>query len=201
MRVVHVCRKPLSEGTVAKNTLKHGTGALNLGGSRIEFEDGLNMGAQQRQQASGGQTAVGGAFGAESLVGQVIPTYKPGGRWPANMVLQHLPGCQQVGSRTEPGVVINRWDDGMKPFGDGAGSPFTSSQGRSQEVPDWVCQPGCPVAELDKDTGNLPTQKSRARPQESNKKDDTLFGSWKGRSTEYLGGASRFFKQVGGSSE
>jgi hypothetical protein len=35
MKVIHVLRKPLSEGTVAKNVLKHGTGGLNIDKSRL----------------------------------------------------------------------------------------------------------------------------------------------------------------------
>ena len=36
MRVIHVLRKPLSESTVAANTLKHGTGGLNIDASRSQ---------------------------------------------------------------------------------------------------------------------------------------------------------------------
>ena len=36
-------RKPLSEKTVAKNVLKHGTGAINIDGSRIGTSGGSNM--------------------------------------------------------------------------------------------------------------------------------------------------------------
>ena len=36
-RMIHVLRKPLSEGTVASNVLKHGTGGLNIDASRISF--------------------------------------------------------------------------------------------------------------------------------------------------------------------
>ena len=35
MRIIHVLRKPLSEGTVASNVLKHGCGGLNIDASRI----------------------------------------------------------------------------------------------------------------------------------------------------------------------
>ena len=34
MRVIHVLRKPLSEKTVAANTLKHGVGGLNIDGGK-----------------------------------------------------------------------------------------------------------------------------------------------------------------------
>ena len=66
MRVIHVLRKPLSEGTVAANTLKHGTSGLNIDASRHE-----------------------------------------GGRWPANVILQHLDGC---GGVCEPGCPVTRLD-------------------------------------------------------------------------------------------
>jgi hypothetical protein len=35
MRVITVARKPLSETNVARNVLKHGTGALNIDAARI----------------------------------------------------------------------------------------------------------------------------------------------------------------------
>ena len=38
-------RKPLSEGTVAANVLRHGTGALNIDASRIPTGENLNGGA------------------------------------------------------------------------------------------------------------------------------------------------------------
>jgi len=54
--VIVLARRPL-EGTVAKNCLKHGTGALNIEASRVgPSEDG---------------------------------------RWPANTLIQHSPGCEE----------------------------------------------------------------------------------------------------------
>lgn len=35
MKVIHLLRKPLSEKNLASNALKHGTGGLNIDGSRI----------------------------------------------------------------------------------------------------------------------------------------------------------------------
>ena len=75
-------RKPL-DGTVAATVLKHGTGAINIDGCRIAYEDGeVNFDRKQRQQHSEG--AIEGAFGAASLIGTEISTYKEAGRWPAN---------------------------------------------------------------------------------------------------------------------
>lgn len=150
MRVVTVARKPLSEGNVAGNVLKHGTGAMNINASRISYgaDEGVDFDKQQVQQADGSQASVTGAFGA-ARVGTSINTYKPNGRWPANLILSHLDGCRVTGTRTEPGYTINRFTDGMKPFGEGAGHAYEGSEVGAQEVLVWECVPGCPVSGLD----------------------------------------------------
>lgn len=78
-----LARKPLT-GTVAANVLQHGTGALNINACRIPMGDEYDPTKIQRQQHSSG--AIDGAFGAASLIGKEIATYKPGGRWPANVM-------------------------------------------------------------------------------------------------------------------
>jgi site-specific DNA-methyltransferase (adenine-specific) len=76
-------RKPL-DGTVAKCFAKHGTGALHIDASRVGYADGeVDFDRKQRQQNSDG--AIEGAFGAASLIGTEIDTYKEAGRWPANV--------------------------------------------------------------------------------------------------------------------
>jgi len=77
-----VARKPLV-GTVAANVLAHGTGALNIDGTRVPHGEDVDLEARQRQQ-------VGEDNGwrlAKTMTGTDIPTYKPGGRWPANVLL------------------------------------------------------------------------------------------------------------------
>jgi site-specific DNA-methyltransferase (adenine-specific) len=83
MEPITVARKPLV-GTVAANVLTHGTGALNIDGTRIPMGDEYDPTKVQRQQNSGG--AIDGAFGAASLIGKEIPTYNAAGRWPANLL-------------------------------------------------------------------------------------------------------------------
>lgn len=78
-----VARKPLT-GTVAANVLEHGTGALNIDGTRVDMGDEYDPTKIQRQQNSVG--AIEGAFGAASLIGKEIPTYNARGRWPANVI-------------------------------------------------------------------------------------------------------------------
>lgn len=165
MRIIHVLRKPLSEGAVAANTLKHGAGGLNIDASRV---------------AGSGS-----------------------GRWPANMILQHLDGCTRTGTRVSSGYKIVRFTDGAKHFGGAVGHPHTvhEQQGALEAV--WECEPGCPVARLDADSlagGMHSAGSSRSAKREAGKTgmfpmdgDGHRFGD--------TGGASRFYKQVGGSDE
>jgi hypothetical protein len=92
MRVITVARKPLSEGTVAANTLKHKTGALNIDASRI--------GEGIVKQATAGRRTVKwgiheGGCSYEKGTGALFTTE---GRWPANLILQHKEGCECVGT-------------------------------------------------------------------------------------------------------
>jgi site-specific DNA-methyltransferase (adenine-specific) len=77
-----VARKPLI-GTVAANVLEHGTGALNIDACRIDMGDEYDPAKMQRQQRSDGSVQ----FGSAGLIGSEISTYKPAGRWPANVAL------------------------------------------------------------------------------------------------------------------
>lgn len=79
-----MARKPLS-GTVAETVLQHGTGAINVDGCRVAHGDDVDLSAVQRQQAEGTGIAVGKGF-VGSIIGNEIRKYKPGGRWPANLI-------------------------------------------------------------------------------------------------------------------
>lgn len=75
-------RKPLSEPTVAKNVLKHGTGGLNIDASRIGTTEKLSIGT-----------------GKSNTYGQASSGNNPGqqhsqGRFPANLVLSHNEDCE-----------------------------------------------------------------------------------------------------------
>ena len=179
MRIIHVLRKPLSEGTVAANTLKHGTGGLNIDATRVAHGSDVNLDAVQRQQSAGGGS-VGNHFGAGSLVGTVIQTYSPAGRWPANVILQHLDGCRGEGTKRVKSDMDfpaqhGRGSTISGPTGHKGQDRLKSRRLQSEEVVNWICEPGCPVARLDAGVVSL------------------NYGN--------TGGASRFYKQVGGSDE
>jgi len=199
MRTIHVLRKPCSRdtGTVAANVLKYGCGGLNIDASRISGGVGY-ADEVARNIASFAQLQ------AKSPGWKNSSPYKPNvdgalkGRWPANVVFQHLDGCKQTGTREEPGYSVNRFTDGAKPFGGGAGHPYESEQVPPSTVPVWDCEPGCPVAALDAQSGimksavALEVKTSRVKGQfvvnatsipGVNQHGDT-------------GGASRYFKQT-----
>jgi DNA modification methylase len=99
-----VARKPLI-GTVAENVLKHGTGALNIDGSRI----GEPLPATTYKQP----VMNGGKYG-DSDAQRIITTVSQG-RWPANVihdgsdeVLAGFPVTTQNGYRANPSTKHNQ---------------------------------------------------------------------------------------------
>jgi len=72
-----VCRKPLSEGTVAANVLRWGVGGINIDGCRVETTDTLSIGSNNRTAAAVnfGMANDKGAQGQHDL-----------GRFPANLI-------------------------------------------------------------------------------------------------------------------
>jgi len=89
MKVVHVLRKPCSEPTVAANVLRHGTGAMNIDGCRVGTT--VETWPKSRSYPFGGEVTYGSKNAPTELTQEA-----PAGRWPANLVLQHLPTCEQA---------------------------------------------------------------------------------------------------------
>ena len=80
---ITVARKPLGEKTVAANVLAHGTGGINVDGCRVPHDDSVNIEAVQRQSVD---SAGGWGMCRTAIAKGEIPMYKPGGRWPANLI-------------------------------------------------------------------------------------------------------------------
>lgn len=217
MKVVHILRKPLI-GSVAENILKHGCGALDIDRTRIGFTGDAD------KWAAGSGGLIYGAYMDGS--GQVYKgeQYKPtqntsqphnGGRWPANLVLQHLPGCHQEGMRRVKGSPTSRtfheaYDgEGVTRFLRGhshPGNQHADADGM-ETVAAWECEPGCPVADLDDQSGERPVSGAAktGRPAVGGQTGGCVvsFGIERGNGTLHndAGGAARFFKQVQSSDE
>ncbi len=79
-----LCRKPLSESTIAKNVLRWGTGGINIDGCRVETDE---LKTFERSAAKlVGDTRTGAACGM--FDGERGFTYQPNtqGRFPANLI-------------------------------------------------------------------------------------------------------------------
>ncbi len=78
-----LARKPI-EGTVANNVLKHGTGGLNIDGTRVEAEPGLAKNWTDRKAPAGFNGDKSGIYGSGKT--DTPSDYTPTGRFPANLI-------------------------------------------------------------------------------------------------------------------
>lgn len=197
---IALVRKPLI-GTVAANVAAHGTGGINIDASRVKntHADGTTTGSRNGEESAERRYTERGGTNFAPTPGPRGGA--PEGRFPANVLFTHAEGCVEVGEVSIKAPVINRWNDGAKPFGGGAGSNFTSVQtgdaDGNEALALFDCAPGCPIAELDAQSGILTSGKpgtykgtpnrSAAYGAESRKAGQAMSGF--GDS----GGASRFF--------
>lgn len=191
-------RKPF-KGSLVANVLEHGVGALNIDACRVQAPEGDRTDYHSADMVSAARIDPH-AYGEHNAPrGQY--TRPKEGRWPSHVMLMHSPGCKRVGEVTEPGVVINRFVDGAKPFGDGAGHDYTTEQAPETTRPVYECEPMCPVRLMDEQAGgdHKSTLTGRAAPDRRHKNRGSnggasTFGG--GDSAVYAdtGGVSRFFQ-------
>jgi hypothetical protein len=197
--IITILRKPL-EGSVAENTLKHGCGALNIDDTRIGSlvqDTSKNGHSFDKQKGTVFQSGFKKDFEGKTTTG----------RWPANFILTHLEGCELRGTKKVKSNGNHTYktpqDGGTIKLGlknlPSKGNPYADAD-RKEEVLDWVCVEGCPVQELDRQSGVSKSTGGRignAQGVYSNQgrtgwgtghtQGDPGFGD--------EGGASRFFKQ------
>jgi hypothetical protein len=203
---VLLCRKPLSEPTLAANVLRWGCGGLNIDECRIS----LPAGDEKVGGFGNGKVGYGGGE-ARGVEWQM----KTNGRWPANACLTHNFGCRKIGVKRvkpkegyRPNPVGVQADGNIqfteKPVGYQKGS-YTEPDG-CEEVAAWECARGpdgeviCPVEMLDLQSGEVGSwlEKPVDRPEDERNPYGIYGSDSRARTiTTYAdtGGASRFFKQ------
>jgi len=198
MIIVHLIRKPLSEGNVAQNVLKWGCGALNIDACRI-LATSMPKGCRAPGWDAYNKTnAEQGYRPKDYKMGDADYVPSAGGRWPANMILEHKAGCQCVGeTQVKTGKVVRHhgvkagmYGPALKP---GSADLGYAGADRNETVASWDCAEGCPVSEMDSlDAGNSCSFRTSRRHQGG------VLGYRAGNGLGYAdnGGASRFFKQV-----
>lgn len=160
-----LCRKPF-KGTVADCLLANGVGALNVDACRVPLLGGERLPGYgpKGSDPANRRGVVGKALDpsggdAERMASEQrasIERTNRLGRWPSNFVLSHGAGCERRGTKRVEG------SKGTRGSPESAGEPqglfqipatgedvgYVDADG-TEEVEDWACEPGCPVAELD----------------------------------------------------
>jgi len=216
VKVVTVARKPLGESTVAANVVAWDTGAFNVDGIRIGTSaDVSSVNAVRKRDYPQSYDGHGHGWGRSrgGLAGDVVRWTPTTGRWPANVVVQHLPGCLRAGEKSVR-------SSGHYPASRTSGSDVAGASGHvgqsglaerhmdGEVVEQWRCEPGCPVPVLDEHSGISRSAGGRVA---NISRGQRVYGGGKGLGVDLppedvrgdpgygdVGGASRFFKQVGG---
>ena len=187
-----LARRPLV-GTVAANVLEHGTGALNVDGCRVGTAEDKEKSARHGHADKESPVHV---FGPKRMHAE----FDGKGRWPPNLLLTHSAGCMSVGTRqVKTGIAVQQNRDGevhnqvygarrMPPV---ENATYASGDG-TEEIQAWKCAPGCPVAEMDRQSGKTKGTARTGFPGGhtfGGTEMKAQVGTWFGDS----GGASRFF--------
>lgn len=171
------------DGSILNNVVRWGTGALNINGCRV--------GATKEVPVSPRRAVQGAAYGDLSHGSGLTSGFDPNtGRWPANVVLSHTRACEMVGTRSDR---FGGGASGSSGFVQGytAGDGFVAHEA---EVDLWNCAPGCPVQDLNRQSG-LSASGTAVR----HRSGGATFGSkvakppMQDMGYDDFGGASRFF--------
>lgn len=184
------------EGTIASSLIRRSTGVLDIDGSRVNS----NGSHKRPKQPTNTERSV------YSGHDEFVPT-NADGRFPPNTVLVHLDGCTRDGrKRIEPKegyrpnpvseqsdrrIVFNEKPEGYQKVS------YTRDDG-TEEVDNWDCVEGCPVAKLDEQSGE---RLGCAHPSDASTESIYRPDQGEYQSHGYEGSASRFYPQFGSNDE
>jgi hypothetical protein len=153
-----IFRRPLTEDTLADQVAFSGTGPLNIEACRIQ--GGIKQATAGRRTIRWGVGQGGCTY--EKGTGAIFTTE---GRWPCNIALIHGPRCQRVGERrieghkgypNGPGGSSSQFSQkGVATTRKAAWAGHADAEGK-ETITVWDCQPDCPAALLDRQSGDLP---------------------------------------------
>jgi DNA modification methylase len=148
-----LARRPI-EGTLVANLAEHGTGAFNIGSTRVAVA-GERPGRESHGVDTPGKSTYGsgGPGGGSS---KIEPTTL--GRWPTNLVLSHDDECRNLGVTEVPSNShhpARRGPGGISTSGHSGQTDLDERTLSSETVEDWDCTPTCPVGDVDNQSGNV----------------------------------------------
>lgn len=149
------------DGSYADNALTHGVAGLNIDGTRIDVSGGRpKISGDYKNTAN---NAYEGRMDNSLMGGSKNEGTTTEGRWPANVLLEHHPECEYVGSKrvkSGPAPQHASKKKGKSKFRpnqgtyQGQGQLHADEEGK-ETVEQWNCHPECPVRMLDEQTGEL----------------------------------------------
>jgi site-specific DNA-methyltransferase (adenine-specific) len=136
----------------------------------------------------------------QSMKRSGTPEHDGKGRWPANLTLTHHPDCVRRGIKKVKGSQLNQVIERKRSKSNSIGEQtdsycrgYTGDDG-TETVEKWDCHPECPVALLDKQSGELgiPWGKGKSESKTGGLQNSEV--RWIDNSLyQEKGGASRFF--------
>ena len=202
-------RKPF-EGTVVEQVELTGTGGINIDGTRVKHSDPEDFEKHKahvdRIKAEGGIWAASWKNSSD-LAGASEVT--EAGRWPANVVVSHLPSCVPSGTRkvkaSGTSTHFHEAYEGESATGFLRGVSHPGNQhgdpDGTETVTDYECAPGCPVLAVDMQSAAMGMHSAgNKRPMNHQIGNRVYQGGWTpiSNNPDYYadrGGASRFFAQ------
>jgi len=184
-----LCRVPV-EGTVASNVRRHGVGGLNVYGCRIGNSPvsthcrGSNTAYPKQVSAKTVEET-----GRTKAQGDIDRSPRQG-RWPANVVFSHAVECRNSLGKEK---MSRNYAGGLPELGTDRGH---TDGGGKEIIESWECEPGCAVAELDRQSGVLKSGAfkgvvQKARPSQRSK--GAEYARIRKDTPSSAGAASRFF--------
>ena len=205
MITVTVARRPTGGHTIAESALSTGCGQINVDACRVSGPKGDGVWGTSNASVERDRK-----FNASPEMGEYRSQRHDAGRWPANLILEHQSGCQQIGTdrkkfkglivrRKEKGAEVGMYSPGVA-SADVIVSTLTDADGL-EEVEVWDCASGCPVADLDTGVDTQPSKGQYVRKHGSRQFLGSGLGDERVDAPTGIvdaGGASRFFKWFGG---
>ena len=195
---------------MALSILASGTGALNINATRVGTSGGSDTPSGMDRFNAANATQ---GYRPSAYAQGTPEAPKVGGRWPANLVLEHRCECRRVGEKQVKGShdttgVWGRtggvYDGCWAHVAKNERVKFHTAPDGTETVASWDCAPDCPVAAMDRQSGIESTRPNHYGAT-TDQSSSTGYGStaWNKSGPNYQdkGGASRFFKQVGGKAD
>jgi len=166
-----LARKPL-DGTLVQNSMKWGTGAINVDGCRVESKPRLT-GTRNPLSSSGSGNCYLGSDGKKQMAYDANP---PSGRWPANLIHDGSDEVLELFPQTGPGMFPPKRGDGQvfgKSYGadqpthktdSGSAARFFYCAKASRKEREMGCE-GMPLAPSGSLEGGNDTRNGKDQPQ------------------------------------